>query len=223
MTTLQIKLRRFIIIIAIFSLGSGILGWLIGRKFPLIKQNQTKQELSSEGQPQTMKGDNPSRQSQNISSQTSPDQSGIAADIASKKTDNQSVQSDNPVAQGIIYKNDRYGFQVTLPKGWEKYKAKEKGGMVEISLPSNDFNGKYVPVVDILVWSTADWQKNIEQCQKEPSPNCFDDSSIAAESKDYVFVITTSSNSLPDDLSPMNPNSILKDYIETITKSFQIN
>ena len=185
---------------------------------------EQKQAVASDAAAQSGKG------GQDIAQFAAAQQaSGAAAQPAGKsipipKDQVPSVKPQDVVASGTVpYSNSQYGFQVMLPKGWDKYKAEADSGKIVLSLPTTDatFNG-YAPVIDVLVFSLDDWQKYLDDCQKNPSPNCYSDQSVTAKSSSYVFIVTTPDDLLPADLSPLDPKGIMNDYVEIIKQSFKI-
>lgn len=136
------------------------------------------------------------------------------------KADQKSGQQSGP----IIYKNDQYGFQITLPKGFEKYKAVSNKEGVKIYLPttdkkwvnSNNEMPGYAPVAGINVWTIAAWnkEKNSADC-KGPVPGCPDEDAVLGKNSKYVFE-PNGPQDVPEDLRGVDFST------ETVFKNFEL-
>jgi hypothetical protein len=122
----------------------------------------------------------------------------------------------------IIYKNTDYRFQVTFPKGWEKYqvsiqrdKGDDKHTYFYFMLPTTDksWNGSYdkntgglIPgMVDIFVITANDlatWNKDLNstECKQNPNPSCPFEGNVIAKNGKYVFDASYGNGLLPPDV-----------------------
>jgi hypothetical protein len=140
---------------------------------------------------------------------------------------------DSQSTRGIVYKNTQYGFQLTLPAGWENYKAETKSNVVEISLPTNDpeykveadsgTGKKYVPLVEVLFWTVDDWKKNMERCKIEADPSCYVENATTARSDKYVFIVDQSQVPPPADVNLIDSDGNVKDFLTPIKRSFLLS
>lgn len=140
--------------------------------------------------------------------------------------------------QENVYTNAQYGFQLTLPKGWENYKpivnettgSKNVVAYVYIDLPTSDKTwpgdtdpktGKsmmgYASMFAVTVWSTNGYNAELKRCKTESDPSCPGSNVMSAKSDKYVFAIS-GPQAMPDDLL----KSIADGYIETIGQSFRL-
>jgi hypothetical protein len=147
----------------------------------------------------------------------------------------------NKVASSLIYKNTDYGFQVALPKGWEKYqvsiqwdKGDDKHTYIYFMLPTankswvgsyNRNTGKTIPgMVDIFVITANDlntWNKDLNstECQENPNPSCPYEGSVVARNNKYVFDASYGNGLLPPDVEKFRS---AKSAQEFLTGKFQL-
>ncbi|MCX6763491.1 MAG: hypothetical protein NTZ97_02030 [Candidatus Moranbacteria bacterium] len=141
----------------------------------------------------------------------------------------------------LTYTNTDFGFQITLPKGWENFKVdinnKEAitNGTVYIHflVPTTDkaypyailsngskLNG-YVDVIAITAWNKSEWdkQKNSQECKTNPNPGCPFEGSKLGESAKYVFDITHGNGTFPDDIMGVVDNLFKKTGAQTTGQS----
>lgn len=127
-----------------------------------------------------------------------------------------------PQNDPMTYVNKDYGFQLTLPAGWENFKvdindkqvAKTGIAYVHFLIPTSDKSypaailstGEkltgYADVIAVSVWKKSQWDKqsNSAQCKADPTPDCpFEGSKLGAGGK-YVFDISHGNGVFPDDI-----------------------
>jgi hypothetical protein len=131
---------------------------------------------------------------------------------------------EKPVAasSGLIYKNTDYGFEVSLPMGWEKYQVsveRDKGDTKHtyfyFMLPTTDktwvgsYNkntGGVIPgMADIFVITANDlvtWNSdlNSKECKENPNPSCPYEGDVIAKNGKYVFDAGYGNGMLPPDV-----------------------
>ncbi|MFZ2188783.1 MAG: hypothetical protein WAV73_04440 [Candidatus Moraniibacteriota bacterium] len=165
---------------------------------------------------------------------------GGVGDIIVTGTDNDgcSIYGCKPGQEGQVYKNEKYGFQLTLPKGWENYKAlanettgsKNVVAYVYIDLPTSEktwpgdtdpATGKsfmgYASMFAITVWSTDGYAAELKRCKTESDPGCPGADVVSVKSDRYVFSIR-GPQAMPEDLQ----KSMGGGYIEKIKQSFKL-
>ena len=122
----------------------------------------------------------------------------------------------------LVYVNTEYGFQITFPTGWEKYKvdidnkqlATTGAAYIHFLIPTTDktylpvtlsngdkLNG-YADVIAITAWNKSEWDNEINstECKTNPNPGCpFEGSKLGANAK-YVFDISHGNGVLPKDI-----------------------
>jgi putative hemolysin len=139
------------------------------------------------------------------------------------------------VPGGIIYTNTDYGFQVTLPKGWEKYqvsvqrdKGDDKHTYFYFMLPTSDkswigsYNkntGKSIAgMVDIFVITANDlatWNKDLNstECKENPNPSCPYEGSVVAKNNQYVFDAGYGNGLLPPDVEKFRSAKSAQEFL----------
>lgn len=152
------------------------------------------------------------------------------------------VQTPAPAPQQtaeIVYTNSDFSFQITLPKGWENYKAivsdkdKSVSGVtyVYIDLPTTNkawagdmdpVTGKslmgYASMFAINVWNIDSFNKHLASCAKESDPSCAGKDALLAKGKTYAYEIV-GPQAMPEDLQPIVNNG---SYIKAIKDSFKV-
>ena len=139
----------------------------------------------------------------------------------------QQTQSD------LVYTNNKYGFQLTLPGGWENYKAIENNmpGTIFFLLPTKDKtwaapdnSGKdsksgYADVFSIDISTIGDWTKTcVPKCDREENgPGCYICTDYVAKNSKYVFTFYPP-QTLPNDLQ----NSSIVMDTKSIQKGFKL-
>jgi hypothetical protein len=93
---------------------------------------------------------------------------------------------------GPVYKNTNYGFQLTLPKGWEDYKAVEKKrgqiSVVSFQLPVDSGSKELSDAFAINIRTTDQWEKDVKKHYLSVAgPGGPNNSSILQVSSKYVF------------------------------------
>jgi hypothetical protein len=133
-----------------------------------------------------------------------------------------------PVKEAI-YTNTQYGFQFTLPEGWDNYKPiinevtgnKNVVAYVYIYLPTDDntwigdidprtgasLKG-YARACSIAVWSVDGHKIETKRCETEPNPSC-PATVMYVENSRYVLELKPSLE-LPGDLQKMGVASACK-------------
>jgi len=141
--------------------------------------------------------------------------------------------SSDALPRRETYRNEKYGFQVYLPEGWENYRAVERdknaednlSGVVfiDFALPSREGveNSGYwsgmVPVGTVGVWTKEAWNRKKTQCLKRGiTPGCPDEHSALGNNEQYFFDYT-SSQDVPSDIAGLVVNA---DYFQTYTTFF---
>jgi len=134
---------------------------------------------------------------------------------------------------GIVYTNSDFGFQITLPSGWEKYKAivDKPNNTVHIDLPTTDktwpgdadlLTGKslmgYASMFNIGIWSIDSFDKHLADCAKEPDPSCAGKDALLAKGKTYVYEIV-GPQAMPEDLQAIVDGG---SYIKAIKDNFKM-
>lgn len=123
------------------------------------------------------------------------------------------------------YVNPKYGFQLTLPAGWENYKVVNfdkdfaKDGLASVhfafftgqkdwAFGITDQDGKLIPggekyadLFAISIWSKNKWDKDInsKECKNDPNPGCPIESQVAAKTDKYVFTFVQGNGIPPVD------------------------
>ncbi|OGI36240.1 MAG: hypothetical protein A2259_02340 [Candidatus Moranbacteria bacterium RIFOXYA2_FULL_43_15] len=132
----------------------------------------------------------------------------------------QNVPNQQPKQEGIVYKNDTYGFELTLPKGWEKYTVAVENeptpdckdcANIFFQLPSAGVP-KIATVFSIGVRDLASAQKIAKTvgCDKTPDlAECPNSKWHLANSAKYSFFYS-SNPEVPQDLKNM-----LIDFVKT--------
>jgi hypothetical protein len=114
-------------------------------------------------------------------------------------------------AQGVVYTNTQYGFQLTLPRGWENYRAvlnrtpgSSWSAIVSIEMPTSDkasvgypdSTGKslkgYYSMIRVLVYSNKEYEAEVARCKTANDPNCnvtMPGNAITGEGNTNVFAI----------------------------------
>lgn len=116
---------------------------------------------------------------------------------------------------GIVYSNADFGFEITLPKGWEGYKAitttfsaNERGVYIDLPTNNKDWPGDtdpatgksmmgYASMFAISVWDVDAWNKHAVDCKKEMTPDCGGE--VLAKGNIYVYEFTNP-QAMPEDL-----------------------
>lgn len=147
----------------------------------------------------------------------------------------ESCPQDCVISSDLIYKNTDYGFQVTLPKGWEKYQVsiqRDKGDdnhtYFYFILPTSDKSwlgsydkntGKAIPgVVDIFVITATDlatWNKDLNstECKENPNPSCPYEGSVVAKNNQYVFDAGYGNGLLPPDVEKFRSAKSAQEFL----------
>lgn len=103
--------------------------------------------------------------------------------------------------KSIVYANSDYGFQLTLPKGWDKYNVtidnsytKQGITYLNFNLPTSDNNWKddnipsgYATQFSIRVWNLQKWDNLIRDCKKQWGPGCSNEADAIAKSNKFAF------------------------------------
>jgi putative hemolysin len=135
----------------------------------------------------------------------------------------------------IIYTNTDYGFQVSLPKSWEKYqvsiqrdKGDDKHTYFYFMLPTSDKDwlgsydkntGKAIPgMVDIFVITANDlatWNKDLNstECKENPNPSCPYEGSVVAKNNKYVFDAGYGNGLLPPDVDKFRSAKSAEEFL----------
>jgi hypothetical protein len=134
-----------------------------------------------------------------------------------------STQSNLPaetvpaVQNNLVYANNEYGFQITIPKGYADWKAmveKDYGGKgvtyVHMIFKTNEagvseenfvthekFPG-YASIFAFTAWDKSVYDKTVEECKKDPNPGC--PSTILGQNSKYVFDVSLGNGVPPKDL-----------------------
>ena len=147
-----------------------------------------------------------------------------------------SCPQDCALSDSLVYKNTEYGFQVTLPEGWEKYqvsiqwdKGDDKHTYFYFMLPTADKKwigsydkntGKTIPgMVDIFVITANDlatWNKdlNSQECKENPNPSCPYEGSVVAKNSQYVFDASYGNGLLPPDVQSFKSAESAQEFLE---------
>lgn len=95
-------------------------------------------------------------------------------------------QTSTSAAKGIIYTNNDYGFQLTLPKEWKDYKTINTKTnqyhsitfglpIIDENWPSDEFPKGYGEIFSVGVENIADWTKKCNSvCKADFAPICID-------------------------------------------------
>jgi len=111
-----------------------------------------------------------------------------------KKTNEETAEED--ATDEIVYKNTDYGFEITFPEGWEKYKVNKKSPSAEedgsvlayyyVGLPTSDksweepgMNSGYWSLFALSIYTKDQW--NTMSDQEGPKP------SLVAQKGNYVI------------------------------------
>lgn len=153
------------------------------------------------------------------------------------------AESNNP----LIYTNTEFWFQLTLPKGWEDYKAfvytssKIPGWYIILTLPTSDntanlddpkdINSRprnyevdvkkvywYAYMFAISLWSPKDYLPLYEQCKIQLNPWCVTDITTLWYNGKYYFV-WNEAQEFPEDIRKKWGNY---KYLEQITSTFKL-
>jgi hypothetical protein len=124
------------------------------------------------------------------------------------------------VQNSMVYTNDDYGFQITIPAGYPDWKAmveKDYGGKgvtyIHMIFKTKDsqwsgtgeenfvthekFPG-YASIFAFTVWDKGVYKQTVEDCKKEPNPDC--PSIILGQNNLYVFDVSLGNGVPPKDL-----------------------
>jgi len=119
----------------------------------------------------------------------------------------------------VVYKNKNIGFNMHLPKGWEKYKVIERNDStrswleyIEFFLPTQDSSYEeqkpfpYMASVGVIaVWPKERWDSEKISCAKDgQKPGCPDDENKILQNNKYVLDFT-------------NPQAVPNDLINSLT------
>ncbi len=154
-------------------------------------------------------------------SQAQPKTPAPVAQTPTQPVATQPAPAETQPAQGVVYLNTQYGFQLTLPRGWESYKAvfsKQTGvnrlGIISIDMPTSDktflgypdSTGKslagYSSMFLVQIYDTKGYNAEVARCKKENDPDCnvtLPGNAIQKEGNNYVFAISMP-QALPADL-----------------------
>jgi hypothetical protein len=129
-----------------------------------------------------------------------------------------------PTQQDVVYKNDKYGFELTLPKGWEKYTVAIENQTIDCRdcvniiflLPSNGVP-KIERVLTVKIKDLASATKPANQekvgCVKQPDPECIPADTLLGKSSQYEFTYSyTPVENLPKDLSSISTNFVKANF-----------
>jgi hypothetical protein len=141
---------------------------------------------------------------------------GLVSSI--KISDNQTVsQTVGDTSDSQTYRNDEYGFQVTVPSSLGSYKTmveKDYGGtgvtyvhfifptketMQEENFVTHEKFPGYVSLFALTAYTKDAYAKAAADCQKNPTPDCPDDK--MGENNKYIFTVRPANGNAPDDLS----------------------
>jgi len=134
-----------------------------------------------------------------------------------------SIDQNQATAQqedGIVYKNEKYGFQLTLPKEWENYKAslvenKTYGNIINFQLLSK--SSEYNTVMNIIVQDLVSYNKMIANCEgKIGEGTCYDYNSYLWGKTSKYAVYRIGNEDFPEDLMARY------NQISEIEKSFKV-
>jgi len=151
----------------------------------------------------------------------------------------QPVTKTAQAVDGIVYTNTQYGFQLTLPKGWENYKAvvnqavgTNRLGIISIDMPTSDktFSGYpdsrgksldgYASMFLVLVYDAKGYDAEVARCKREQDPDCFfadPKNTIRIGGSKYIYAINDMPQALPVDLQNIGPAGAM----DAIKKSFK--
>jgi hypothetical protein len=124
------------------------------------------------------------------------------------------------VQDNLVYANNEYGFQITIPKGYPDWKAmveKDYGGKgvtyIHMIFKTSDqlwsktgeenfvthekFPG-YASIFAFTAWEKSIYDKTVEECKKDPNPGC--PSTILGQNSKYVFDVSLGNGVPPKDL-----------------------
>lgn len=143
-----------------------------------------------------------------------------------KKSQKEAVTSTKENAStNRIYRNEKYGFQMELPNGWEGYRVSESRNettgvlYVEFTLPTKEnpelWNGE-ANVGAIGVWDRATWDSKKTICAKEASPDCPNEYGTVGSNASYFFDYTPPQD-FPESMIGLVVNS---DYFQKHTVFF---
>ena len=129
-----------------------------------------------------------------------------AQGVQTSQTASETTTANPPAEEKIVYTNSEYGFELTLPKGWEKYKVsveKREGHAYfyfllpttdpnwpgERNLVTNEVFKNYASMFVIDVWKKSDWDtQNVSaECSAGLNPGCPNEDIVVAKSSNYVF------------------------------------
>jgi hypothetical protein len=113
-------------------------------------------------------------------------------------------QSEPVVAEGIVYKNSEYGFQITLPEAYKDYKVEQLTGddvysikKWQISIKTTDkgyeFNGYLEPSFTIDLTEIKKWD-NIPDCKNVDwrKQTCIEKEYLLGRNDKFIFSYTPS-------------------------------
>lgn len=141
-----------------------------------------------------------------------------------QKSQKNKINEKNIQTEAEYYVNEKYGFRIKMPKGWEKYQAVENLGIVDFYLPIKKYPdhdlkicGEYMmSPVKINVWTKDIWNTEKSRCAKETLQGCQkfadDYSGIIGENNKYIFELFFTSDLLPDDLANLDEEGFQPDY-----------
>ena len=197
------------IIIVIVAITAGVIGWLIAKstQAPI----QTAQIVAPQ---KTAPVVQTQPTTQTAPATTQPAQANEAVNLQT-------------------YKNTQFGFQLTLPVGWDNYKSfvnnnptdKNVVAYVYIDLPTSNKNWPgdgnlkgYASMLAVTVRSIDGYNAAVKTCKTQPDPSCPGTNILSTKSSKYMFEIT-GPQAMPDDLIK---GLAATDYIGAVTKSFQL-
>ncbi len=113
----------------------------------------------------------------------------------------------------LVYTNTEYGFQLTLPEGWEGYKVfvynfsgADINVKISITLPTNESNRPWIPdpnkpilsnydnhvkwyadMFIVWVWMPEEYKKEQQRCTPNPDPSCMPVLNLLWNNNNYYF------------------------------------
>lgn len=146
-----------------------------------------------------------------------------------------SATLSGPVSKELLYTNEKYGFSVALPAGWEKYqvsvqrdKGDDKHTYLYFLLPTSDKNfgyfdkntGKIVKgSAEIFVITATDlntWNNDVisKECIENPNPECPNESSVVGKDEKYVFTADYGNGLLPEDVQKFVADGSAAEFLD---------